>query len=303
MLKKILLGTAALCMAVSFISANIPDPLPEHFTVTQRLLSLTKDFDIKTKDKKLGWIHSKLLSINPHYKLYNTSQELEATAKARWFTWGNIYDVKDASKTLLGTVEGKVFGFLPAFEIISANGGEILATAKANFWGTKYVWKDPLTDAPMVSLGSPFFRLTDKWEVNIENPTLLNQKKIDPRLFILAVIFQSDLDAATRIISKKTVVDADFTAELNSLTETLSVYREILASTEPTESDFEQVEEKVEQRLNSKLPEALLTNASKASMLSGLQILLPLLDGVELTEGEKNALYLLIEYQAKRLKP
>jgi uncharacterized protein YxjI len=81
---------------------------PEHFTVSQRWLSWTSDYDIETKEFKLGYVHRKLFSLGIEYDFYNVYDELEAKANMRWLSWGATFDVVDTLSILTCTIRSKL---------------------------------------------------------------------------------------------------------------------------------------------------------------------------------------------------
>lgn len=301
MLNKIIYMLFSFGFLTSSLSAYLPDPLPETFTVKECWLSWTTDFNIETKEYKLGHVHRKLLSLKLEYQFYDIYSQLEATAKSRWFSWGVTFDVYDNRNNLLGTVEEKVFSFFPTFTINALN-GEKLATAKLNFWGTRYTLKDPVTNSTMVTMERPFFRMKDNWKVTIRDQALFYQKGIDPRLFIIVMAFQTDKDnwessnnnyKASASTEVSVIKDLKiFLNEYDQLSEQLEIRRDRLAAVEPSELDFDKVEKLSEERLK-----ALESDVENINAMEGLHYLLSMLDDDELNDAEKNALYQLMEYK------
>lgn len=323
MLKK-MIGLLVACFAMSaIVQAQIPNPLPPEFSVTQRWLSWSSDFDIETKQFKLGYIHRKILSWTLEYDFYSFNDQLEAKAKARWFSWGATFDITDPADQLIGTVSQKIFTFFPTFEILAPS-GEVLATAKMNFWGTRFTLKDPVNDQELAILSRPFFRLKNNWTVTIENPEILTQKKIDPRLFIIVMAFQSDRELWAAQAENERQNQADYNNQIQayqpppvyfkrstnksvvakkntapektlaSVRQELEPYRETLSHVEPTEQDFETVEQVVEKYLSAASDTSEI-KSEDARLVNGFTKLMPLLDSDELTPGQKSALFLLME--------
>lgn len=325
MFKKLFFTLTSFGLLAGSLTAQLPNPLPEEFTVLQRWFSWTSDFDIETKEYKLGHIHRKFMSWTVEYEFYDVYEQLEARAKARWFTWGATFDVTDALEEPLGTVEERIFTFFPTFDIISPI-GQKLATAKMNFWGTRYTLTDPVTNLPMATLYRPFFRWKDDWTVTIVNPVLFNQKQMDPRLFIIVMAFQSDREMWERqrratddlidaifnpnysvqrlsaAAKTKAPVENDHSEGLKSLREQLDAHRDTLANVEPSETDFNTVEEIVEATLKaaentqSEEEQTELQKSENARLVLGLQNIMPLLSSDKLSSGQKSALFLIIEH-------
>lgn len=320
MLKNILFQVSLFCFGASFLSAQLPDPLPDQFKVTQRWLSWASDFDIETDEYKLGYVHRKLFSWTMQYDFYDIYDQPEASAKARWFSWGATFDVVDNCEASLGTIEEKIFTFFPTFEIFSPVGRK-LAVAKLNFWGTRYLLKDAATDQVLATLSRPFFRWKDDWVVTIQDQAVFRHKQIDPRLFILVAAFQSDREAWERqrrainqwndcqyclpikkeLPAMEAASNDDFLDKFHVFLVQLRAYRGVLTTVEPSEEDFEQVDLMTTLRLQSSDALLLAEKTSQTKKIVGLQILLPLLDSDELTAGQKNALYLLMERSAEEV--
>ncbi len=188
MFKKLLL--IALCVSSQIFSFAIPD----EFYVTQRWISLTTGFDIETPTRRLGTVYRRFFSLTTSYDFYDTAEQHLATASMRWFSFGAVFDVTEASTDkLIGRVEEHIFTWFPKFSIFSPM-EEKLAVAEMNFWGTKYEVTDPATGEMMALMERAFFRLKDDWKVTILRPDLFQGKNIDPRLFITVMAFQTDSD-------------------------------------------------------------------------------------------------------------
>ena len=193
MKKIILIFSIAFCFLKMATVFSAPLQLPMEFTVSQRWLSWSSDFDIDTPDYKLGYVHCKVLSLLTQYDFYDNNDVLKAKGVMRWFSWGATFDVSDAQDALIGRVEERVLNFLPTFEIISP-ANNILAVAKLNVLGTTYTFTDPVSQREIATLQRSFWALKDDWTMKITDPELFATKQIDPRLFILVAVFQSDSD-------------------------------------------------------------------------------------------------------------
>lgn len=192
MLKKILLfGFIALSSWKA--DASFPPPLPEQFYVTQRWFSLTLSFDIECPDYKMGCVHRRFFSFRTQYDFYDSDENLQAKAKLRWISFMPIFDLTDEFDQPLGRVEEHFFTFFNTFDIISPD-DKVQAVAKLNFMGTQYTLTDPTTNEVMATLSRSFFRLKDNWSVEILRPDLFEGRKIDPRLFITVMAFQTDME-------------------------------------------------------------------------------------------------------------
>ncbi len=168
--------------------------LPDQFFVEQHWFSLTNAFSIKTEQETLGTVYRKLLTLNLQYEFNDPDEKLVATARARFFSLGAIFDVTDAEETYLGRIDEYVFTFFPKFDILSQD-EKILATAEMNIWGTTYTFRDQADDHVIAIMHRDFFRLKDDWAVTIHDQSAFGPDKIDPKIMILLAAFQTDLEA------------------------------------------------------------------------------------------------------------
>jgi uncharacterized protein YxjI len=317
-MKKILISAFLLLSSFSVLKAQIAE-MPQQFMVKQHWISLTSSFDVESKDRRFGTIHRKFLSLTPIYQFYDFNDNLQATAKMRFFSFGATFDIFDGNDQPLGRVEEKLFTFFHTFELFR-NDGYLAAKAALNFWGTKYTVRDPQTDEEIAHLWRNFFRLKDDWTVDIINPQLFAEKQIDPRLFMLVMAFQTDLDhwssyrhyqyqnnSACNFDGKTVSTEyATLHQNLEQHHSKLENYRAMLCDIEPTQEEVNSLEELVEKRLNDHVSDLSQTdvnprcNESKdvvrlRIMERGISVLMPLLDSDELTPGQKSALFLLME--------
>lgn len=290
MLKKLFTSCLAVCaLTTGIVQAILPERVPNEFTVKERWLSWTTDFDIETKQFKLGYVHRKLFSLAIEYDLHEMDDSLLAKARMRWFSWGATFDVEDNFEIPLGRVEEKIFTFFPTFEIISPK-NEVLAIAKMNFWGTTYTLRDPVTSEPLATLSRPFFRLKDNWTAKIVNPELFHQKQIDPRLFIILMAFQTDRDTWTQ-------------AQMaNNSVEWKDNYggRKLFSTDEPeeqedlTEEDLKQIDLLTTRILTEAEENEPQVVDEQKRLQKGTAILRSLLESEALSPTQKNALHHLL---------
>lgn len=317
MLKKSLTGALLLMSSFTACKAQTLDA-PAQFFVKQHWFSLTNTFDVESVDRKFGTVHRKLLSWTPQYLFFDAHNQLQAKAKMRFFSLGATFDVWDAEEAPLGKVDEKILKFFATFDIYRANGYHA-ATAILNFWGTKYKVKDPDTEEVIAILWRKFFRLKDDWTVDIVNPALLAEKKIDPRMFILVMAFQTDRDywsslrnyqANSPTMSLSQNISAELIMAHNNLEQhrnKLESYRDQLSSIEPSDADIKSLEEIVERRLEAceyDVPQDANVDSRESMEMAriqakerGLAVLMPLFDSEELAPGQKSALYLLMEQE------
>jgi uncharacterized protein YxjI len=268
--------------------------VPSEFFIKQRWLSWTTAFDVETRSQKIGSVHRRFLSLTVEYDFYDYHEVLQANARMRIFSFGAIFDVTDPTGNYLGTINERIFTFFPTFDILSAD-GEILTTAKMNFWGTKYDLRDPVTDRVFAKLYRPFIRFKDDWTVQVTDRSLLSHKGVDPRLFIIVAAFQTDMDfwrAQLNNTETKGKCISFSNETILSLKERLAAYPSSFKDVEPTEKDVANVDQFIEEYLSN---QNSTIDSEENRILKGIDLLIPLLDGDELTVSQKSALFLMMD--------
>ncbi len=282
-MKKNLLALLCILLLLKNIPAtaleNETYSLPQEFYIVQRWISLTLAFDIKSSNGKLGTVYRKFWSLGKEYDFYDNTEKMRARAKSRLLSFCYVFDVTDEADIPIGRVEQRFFTLFPTFDLIAAH-NEVLAVAKMNFWGTTYTLKDPLSKAEIATLSRSFFRFKDDWTVNITRPDIFISKRIDPRLFITVVAFQTDHENDQRYYSHNT-----------SLPPMSSNYKVDLgwdSTVEPQEEDFEAIVQLTEEGVDLDEEDELLSARL-------LQNLTALIHNNELTPGQKSALSILLQ--------
>ncbi len=191
LISKRIVGFFLFLLSCSVQAANIE--VPEQFFINERVFSWTTSFDIETSRWKIGTVHRRFFSLHTQYDFYDFEEQFQATAQDRFWAFGVIFDVTDKEGKLLGSVQERLLTFFPTFEIVSPS-GEILAVAEMNLLGTTYSIKETNTSQEVATLSRSFFRLKDNWSVTIVNAELFKKARIDPRLFITLMAFQTDRD-------------------------------------------------------------------------------------------------------------
>lgn len=297
-----LICAASCCLVGKADSIEINQLLPDEFCVTQHWFSLTNDFSIGTKDYRLGTVHRKLLSLSLEYDFLDNNGQLQAFGRMRWFAWGATFDVFDSSFQSLGRIEEKFSWFFPTFNFISPS-NMIQAEAKLNFWGTTYTVIDPLSKEIIATMQRDFFRLKDDWAVKIVNQGLFIQKELDPRLFVIVMAFQSDREEWQRQLNKynhhndfvvrgAVNINVENTENSNSLSEQLEKYREALSTVEPAKEDYEFVDQLVTSKFTV---EKEAEEPEHNSFEKEFSMILPLLEGNQLSQTQKSALLNILE--------
>ena len=228
----------------------------------------------------------------------------------RWFSWGPIFDVTDADEQPLGRVEERFSWFFPTFEIISA-ANIIQAQATLNFLGTTYTISDPLSKLTIATMHRNFIRLKDDWKVKIIDRELYEQKNIDPRLFIVVMAFQSDMDDIKSESKsnyqaksmKKITEHGDGQDRMNALRAQLEYYRDLSMATVPTEEDFESVDRMVTWKMNEENSFSTGEESKITYLERGFAALIPIFEENELSPDQKAALFVMLEKVLDRSEP
>ena len=281
------------------------------FFVNQHWFSFTNTFDIDSPNGKLGTIHRKFFSLAVQYDFYDVHEELQSSARMRFFSFGALFDVTDKNEGLLGTVEQKLFCFFPTFELFSSERYS-LAIAKMNFWGTKYSLYDPRTNEQFAEMTRPFFRFRDTWTVTLDFPGALKEKNIDPRLFMVVIAFQTDRDRWARqayaqrynhyqMNLAQLFVEDGLNLQLSDLRKNFEAYRSSLevGELELADEDVLFIENYVEDYLTMADVDSFIDheggNLQKERAYQGLKVLMPILDDGRLTDGQKKALFFMMD--------
>ena len=278
MLKKILV--------LVLVASSLTAQLPSEFYVKERIRSLTTTFDIESKEEVLGTVHRKIFSLMPEYHLKDPKGCMLAKARMRFWSLITVFDVVDENDFPIGSVNEQFSWFLPSFSIVSADAKK-LANADLNFWGTKWTLKDPVTDRDIAVLSRAFFRLKNNWTVKIVDESKFHAKHIHPQLLMTLMAFQVDREyweALSRNHNEKSQVSfKDVKAGMNqAFQKRLEPYRLELSEVEPTEKDYLFVEaypETFQGISGDKLAEVLIDE----------------LKADHLTEGQKAALFIMLE--------
>lgn len=280
------------CVAKNTIP-SIPSirDIPPKFYIKENPWALTTTFDIESDDEKLGSVNRDLWSFGLTYHFYDAFEKLQAKAIRRFFAFTIVFDVSDHNDSLLGTVEEEIFTFYPTFQIISSD-AKILAKASLDFWGTSYTIYDPVDNHLIATLSRSLFSLHDVWTAEIIDPYAF-QKKIDPRLFILLVVFQTDKEywnAKSTALSKE--IEYSLSPSLGQeFEDSLAKHEERLKDLQPNEEDFFVV--------NSRVVENSGHIRNEESFIQTCDDLLLALDSSDLTDHQKKALIIMLK---KRLR-
>jgi len=252
----------ALCLCLAFQNptyANPMDELPDEFYVTQHWISSTTTFDLKTKKKKLGTLHRRMLSLPIKYDFYDTYDKKITTAKARFFTLGAHFDVYDNQDLLLGTVEEKILTIFPSFTLYSSNGIK-LAQAEMNFWGTQFTVVEAVTGKTIATMTRPYFRLKNNWTILIKNKQLVNSMEMEPHLLMTVLAFQCDDEEWSKSSSRLSTREVSTAnsnmsqiQEIQNKIEVLLAEENLESAALPSEIELEKIAQKIDEKFTASL--------------------------------------------------
>lgn len=282
MFKK-LVCLFCLILTLGFLRAD-ETALPTQFYVKERFFALTTVFDIKTTENNLGCVYRKFFTWTPEYHLEDVYGVFQAKARMRFLSLFVVFDVSDAQEKPLGTINEKFTWIYSTFDIVSPE-KKVLAEATLNFWGTKWVVRDPIYNQVIATLSRPFLRLTNNWTVEILDSALISENKIHPHLFLTLMAFQVDREYWREIQESKKFFKSQIEGralvheEVDHYLDQLKAIKKSLADIEPSEEDFLFIEE---------LPNAYAGDEPMSTVFAEL---IAKLTCDHLTEGQKMALY------------
>lgn len=278
--------------------------LPAVLTVEERLLSLTTVFDLHAEGETLGCVHRKFFCLTPEYHFIDKDGNKAAIAKMRLWRLGAIFDITNMHSEILGRVEEEFSWFFPTFTVISRDKREI-AKGKLNFWGTKYIIRDAEDDHTVAEMAKPFFQFKNKWQISIKDKSFFINEKIHPDAILTIAAFQVDMEywsainKALGFRAKKHYSLPYLVSEPQEVIDALQVelqeYKGLLDEYVPQRSDFLAVESIP---LSHRLKREKETEAQ--DFYRQMSTMIELLSAESLTNGQKAALYQMIE---RRLKP
>ncbi|HSW86997.1 MAG TPA: hypothetical protein VLG49_05820 [Rhabdochlamydiaceae bacterium] len=233
---------------------------PQTFTVKEKGFSWNPRFEIEAESEKIGCVQKKLISLGSNFKFSSADGELLATTKAHYYSWGITADVYDGLNHSIGWIEEKIpTWFSPGRFHIFNTDLSLVAVARMNFWGTKFMIQDPHAQFRTVAVISrPWLRcFKNKWTIRILDPESISPDRIDPRMLILTVVYQSDGENLKRREHtfenshtdsnnvRYTFCDRDLNLYLNELMTELTYYVDdyFLTTDEINEDSEEKMEE------------------------------------------------------------
>src|SRR4051812_44439334 len=96
-----------ICFTSSLIQAF---EFPSEFYVTERMICLSRAFDIETDQYKLGSVYRRLWDLGTAYDFYDKDENILASARMRWVTVGAVFDVVEfPNENPIGRVVEEIF--------------------------------------------------------------------------------------------------------------------------------------------------------------------------------------------------
>jgi hypothetical protein len=249
-MKKIILS---LFLLLSTTLSHADNPVPDDISVREHWISLTKSYDIETKEKKLGTLYRRFFSLRLTYDFYDAKDIKTASAKAKFFSFGPYLTIDDQNDTRLGSVKEKIFSYFTTFEIFAPDESTQLARAEMNFWGTKFTVYDPVTSQEMAIMSRSYFRLKNNWTLHVSNQAVLEQKNLDPRVLMTVLAIQGEIEDWKKDHKNKSSLNAKQTL-MHQQIATLSTTEQFEDLENPSEESLEILAEELEQQFNTENP-------------------------------------------------
>lgn len=171
--------------------------LPYEFFIDERFLSLASSFDVFTDLQPIATAQKQLFRESTCFDIKTDKDELLATTRAHFFSWGMIAEVYNSHGNEIGRIHEEVFRILPWCEYkVYNHEGRIKAIAKMNFLGTILYLTHPEDESILyATISRPLIKIIrDYWTVQIHDPQIFESGVIDPRLLITLAIYQTDKD-------------------------------------------------------------------------------------------------------------
>ncbi len=165
--------------------------LPNELSVTERLISMTTTFTVKSGSKGFGNVRRKLISMTPRYDWFDADGNKVATGRRAIISLGAKVDVFDCEGKKIGTIQEKIlkslFGVYSVYSIRNEEGREIAKSRKVDFGSTSFTIIKG--GRKVAKLNRPWVRIRDQWNVKI-----LDHRAVDSRLLIMLGVFKTDAD-------------------------------------------------------------------------------------------------------------
>lgn len=173
---------------------SAPAPaLPDEFTISERAISLTDTFDIKSDGASLGTITAKLISLTKSFTYEDAKGVCVAKAHARLLSWGTHIDVTDCSGQAIGGIKENVFKSLfkvqTSYAMLDAKGKELATSKKVDWISTDVTIRRPDGGAIAALHRRAINIISDKWTVKISD-----HAAVDSRLIVMIAAYKSSVD-------------------------------------------------------------------------------------------------------------
>ena len=204
MSKYILLLFAFVLSTLSLYAYTAPEEespssikdLPANFTINGYYMLDEARFDLESTERHFGHIMRGFNQTRPEWLLFYYDGRLHARATTKFFSENSQIDITTANGVKLGSIKSRFFVLTPTYDIVAPNGAK-LGVLNVNFWGTHATLTEP-NGQTVVTMHRPYFAWGDEWTVSIDDPEILDQLKLDSRLLITGIVFQTDREWKTR---------------------------------------------------------------------------------------------------------
>lgn len=272
------------------IHADLPDTL--------QLRKGAKTFHVSSDEKELSSVvrvKNDDNSIEYHYK--DLSGETLAKGLRKKEERGVLLEVFGKSEDLLARVKKVEWANRMDFRITSSE-GKLALYGKENFLKTKIVFLHGEKDTPVITLTRAFPPKFRQFDMVIEDQEALKTLGVDESVLLTASAFL--LDHKTKEGFKATAsVDSPEANELAAIFQLLEALRPKILIVNPSQEDFAFVMQLID-TLFSKI-DRNDEDASGALLEKGVAEILPLFSNDALTQGQKAALFLIVERFLKNL--
>lgn len=292
------------------------EQVPDEFLVKEKVM-----IDLTDSHGSFAIVRRELLSWLPHYELIDRDGHVVARAsmKNNWVT--SSFEVTDSASIPLGCIEKKFSFFTNNYAILSPT-EHILADAKGNFWGTRCTITDPTNGQELASLSCPFFGANRPWKVCIKDQNAINDKKLVPLLLFLAACKadghraeseqywkdrarywesmywhevsrrESNLYSKSAPQESLSMTQSESEQRLHDWAKKLETFKLDLYGIDPSQEDFHVVE-----LLLAPFSTTDLENGDRFD--SDMSKLFDLFSSKELTQGQKAALFILLDHSVR----
>ncbi len=241
--------------------------------------------------------------------------------------------ILDPNGNTIATLAGKRYKFTPTYQLVSDK-GDVIATLRLDFLDAKGWIRDASDTAELASVSQIAAGKGTRWRVTIHDPSLLKSLPLQPAAFLAAIVYQTNSGtmlvnprgkrrgvrsnkwrqqqgweqakqkgSARMAENLAESSDQAYEEGLTKVSEDLSHHAEGLAGVTPTQADFDNAVKIVDEHLaplektyeESSTSEETHPEPEAERLVVGYHEVEPMLEGHELTDGQKAALVEMLE--------